>query len=105
MSLEVENADLLQVKWEYLQESQTHTGCPYKGEASYYHAMINGKKYEDVVWWYRFPLLESTLIQGMLCFYPDKVDMWVDGEKKEKEADIAARAKKEIENASQANDK
>jgi uncharacterized protein (DUF427 family) len=75
-------ADRSQVNWEYLTESPTKTGCPYKGEASYYHAVVSGKTYADVVWWYEFPLLESALIQGMLCFYPDKVDMWVDGEKR-----------------------
>ena len=91
------NAYAFQINWEYLTESSTKTGCPYKGEASYYHAVVGDKKYEDVVWWYKFPLLESTLIRGMLCFYPDKVDMWVDGQQREKEADIFAQAKKEIE--------
>ena len=85
------------MNWEYLTESSTHTGCPYKGEASYYHVVINGEKHEDVVWWYRFPLLESALIQGLLCFYPDKVDMWVDGKENEKVVDAFARAKKEID--------
>jgi uncharacterized protein (DUF427 family) len=69
------------VNWEYLSESSTHTICPYKGDASYYHGMIKGKKHEDVVWWYPFPLSESELIKGMLCFYPNKVDMWIDGKK------------------------
>jgi uncharacterized protein (DUF427 family) len=91
------------VNWEYLKDSPTHTGCPYKGEASYYHVMVNGKNHEDIAWWYRFPLPESALIQGMVCFYPDKVDMWVDGEK-DKEADIFSRAKKEIEGSQQAED-
>jgi len=66
------------INWEYLTPSETHTGCPYKGEASYYHAIVNGKEYKDVVWWYQNPIIESALIVGMLCFYPDKVDTWVD---------------------------
>lgn len=72
------------VKWEYLTPSETHTGCPYKGEASYYNAVVNGKEIKDVVWWYKNPTLESGLIAGMLCFYPDKVDTWVDGKEIEK---------------------
>lgn len=99
----METADLLwQVNWEYFTESPTHTGCPYKGEASYHHASINGKTYKDVVWGYKSPLLESALIQGMHCFYPEKVDMWLDGEKKAKEANIVVQAKKEIEGSQQA---
>jgi len=72
------------VKWEYLTLSETHTGCPYKGEASYYNAVVNGKEYKDVVWWYPNPTMESASIAGMLCFYPDKVDTWVDGKAIEK---------------------
>lgn len=93
----VGNIYIQQVKWEYLSKSPTHTGCPYKGEASYYHAVINGEKYEDIAWWYKVPLLESALIQGMLCFYPDEVDMWIDGEKSRKGIDAFTLAKKEIE--------
>ncbi|KIY03102.1 uncharacterized protein Z520_01569 [Fonsecaea multimorphosa CBS 102226] len=66
------------IKWEYLTPSDTHTGCPYKGEASYYNAVINGKEIKDVAWWYKNPTQESAGIIGMLCFYPNKVDTWVD---------------------------
>jgi hypothetical protein len=104
LNLDEEEPDSSQINWDYLSESETHTGCPYKGEASYFHAMINGKRYEDIAWWYRFPVTESMLIQGMLCFYADKVDMWVDGEKKGTRAEIMARAKKEIEASAQAKD-
>ncbi|EHY58451.1 hypothetical protein ABEF92_007584 [Exophiala dermatitidis] len=72
------------VRWEYLTPSATKTGCPYKGEASYYNAVIDGRETKDVVWWYPNPTLESGLIRGMLCFYPDKVDTWVDGKRIEK---------------------
>ena len=68
------------VRWEFLSPSETKTGCPYKGEASYYDAVVDGKEVKDVVWWYPSPIMESALIMGMLCFYPDKVDMWLDGE-------------------------
>ncbi|KIW28028.1 uncharacterized protein PV07_07718 [Cladophialophora immunda] len=67
------------INWEYLTPSDTHTGCPYKGEASYYNAVINGKEVKDVAWWYKNPTQESAGILGMLCFYPNKVDTWVDG--------------------------
>ena len=72
------------ISWEYLEPSETHTGCPYKGQASYYNAVINGKEYKDVVWWYRSPTIECALISGLLCFYPNKVDTFVDGQPIEK---------------------
>ena len=69
------------IKWEFLVPSETHTGCPYKGEASYYSALIDGKEVNDVAWWYPNPIQESASIIGMLCFYPAKVDTCIDGKK------------------------
>lgn len=72
------------VKWQYLKPSDTKTGCPYKGEASYYDAVIDGKTTKDVVWWYPNPTQESATVRGQLCFYPDKVTTYVDGKEIEK---------------------
>jgi len=72
------------VNWQHLRPSATKTGCPYKGQASYYDAVIEGKEYKDVVWWYESPTSESAAIKGMLCFYPDKVATEVDGKSIEK---------------------
>lgn len=70
------------VNWEYLTESATHTGCPYKGEASYYNVKLaDGTEVKDAVWWYKSPIKESGEIIGMLCFYPEKVEYFVDGKK------------------------
>jgi len=68
------------VDFSLLRKSNTKTGCPYKGEASYYDAIIEGKEYKDVVWYYEDPTSESAAIKGLLCFYPDKVETFVDGE-------------------------
>ncbi|KAK5069691.1 hypothetical protein LTR64_008125 [Lithohypha guttulata] len=68
------------VNFSLLRVSNTKTGCPYKGQASYYDAVVQGKKYKDVVWWYKDPTGESMAIKGLLCFYPDKVETFVDGE-------------------------
>lgn len=37
-----------------------------------------------MVWWYPNPTQESAGVRGMFCFYPDKVDTWVDGKEIEK---------------------
>jgi uncharacterized protein (DUF427 family) len=71
------------VNWEYLIESKTKTLCPYKGLANYYDVVINGKEYRDLVWYYRYPTSESSPIAGYMCFYNEKVDVWVDGVKED----------------------
>jgi uncharacterized protein (DUF427 family) len=65
--------------WELLTESDTETYCPYKGKANYYNVNINGKEYKDLVWYYKYPTAESAPVAGHLCFYNEKVDIWVDG--------------------------
>ncbi|KAF2278575.1 DUF427-domain-containing protein [Westerdykella ornata] len=72
------------VKWEYLSKSDTETYCPYKGKANYYHVNVNGKAYQDLVWYYTYPTAESAPIAGHLCFYNEKVDVWIDGVKEGK---------------------
>lgn len=71
------------VSWEFLRPSETMTLCPYKGRAEYYHAVVKGKVYRDVVWYYRYPTSESAPIAGYMCFYNERVDVWVDGVKEE----------------------
>jgi len=34
----------------------------------------------DVAWSYRTPLPESQKIAGLISFYPEKVEVYVDGE-------------------------
>jgi uncharacterized protein (DUF427 family) len=68
------------VRMDLLRPSDSHTECPYKGEASYYDLVLDGATYDDLVWWYPSPTLESTGITGYVCFYNEKVDLYVDGE-------------------------
>jgi uncharacterized protein (DUF427 family) len=72
------------VRMELLQPSNTHTGCPYKGEASYYSVKVGDHVSEDIIWYYPDPHLEVSKIQNMLAFYNEKVDLYVDGKKEEK---------------------
>ena len=74
-----------QIKWHLLTPSATKTGCPYKGEASYYNiALPDGTEITDAVWYYPGPTQESVGITGLYCFYPDKVRTWVDGKEIER---------------------
>ncbi|CAA9408174.1 MAG: Protein of unknown function DUF427 [uncultured Rubrobacteraceae bacterium] len=60
--------------------SETITGCPYKGTASYYSVEAGGERAEDVVWYYPEPLPEARKARDHLCFYDEKVDVELDGE-------------------------
>ncbi|RDA93752.1 hypothetical protein CP533_0203 [Ophiocordyceps camponoti-saundersi (nom. inval.)] len=62
-----------------LRKSSLTTKCPYKGEAEYWHVVTGGKTVENIVWQYRIPTLESSGIAGLLCFYNEKVDVYLDG--------------------------
>ncbi|KAF4540752.1 uncharacterized protein LTHEOB_694 [Lasiodiplodia theobromae] len=73
-----------------LRPSQTKTKCPYKGEAEYYDVVVDGEVAKDVVWYYRNPTQESALIVGALCFYNEKVDIELDGERLERPKSIFA---------------
>jgi uncharacterized protein (DUF427 family) len=66
------------VRLDLLRPTEHRTGCPYKGTASYWTVEINGKRYENLVWTYRTPLPESQKIAGLLCFYTERVDLYLD---------------------------
>jgi len=42
--------------------------------------------HEDLVWGYKIPVHESANIAGLVSFYNEKVDIYVDGELQERPA-------------------
>jgi uncharacterized protein (DUF427 family) len=69
------------VRRKYLVPSDNHTGCPYKGTASYYSLQVGDEFIEDAAWYYPFPYPEMGKIQNLIAFYPKKVDgFYVDGQ-------------------------
>ncbi len=62
------------VRIAFLERSQKHSMCPYKGEASYWSLRVGQHFSEDAVWGYPRPLPESPRIAGHYCFYPEKVE-------------------------------
>lgn len=50
------------------------TYCPYKGPAAYYHFELDGKRHENIVWYYVEPFPEASKIKGLISFYNEKVD-------------------------------
>ncbi|MDQ3966496.1 MAG: DUF427 domain-containing protein, partial [Actinomycetota bacterium] len=69
------------VREELLVPSDTTTQCPYKGVASYWSVDAGGELFEDLSWYYPEPLPEAAKISGLLCFFNERVDLEVDGEK------------------------
>jgi len=67
------------VRLDLLRPSQTATHCPYKGTASYWSVEAGGRTHPDLAWSYRTPLPESVKIAGLVCFYTEKVDLYLDG--------------------------
>ncbi|WP_043639105.1 DUF427 domain-containing protein [Nonomuraea candida] len=63
------------VRLDLLERTDTVTHCPYKGTAEYWS--VNGKK--DLAWSYRTPLPESAKVAGLIAFYDEKLDVYVDG--------------------------
>jgi uncharacterized protein (DUF427 family) len=68
------------VRMDLLTPTDTATQCPYKGTARYWSARIGDTVLDDIAWSYPAPLPESIKVAGLVAFYNEKVDIWVDGE-------------------------
>ena len=53
----------------YLQPSDTHTFCPWKGEASYYTVVVDGETNKDAAWYYPQPKPAAAEIDGRVAFW------------------------------------
>lgn len=57
------------VKKEFLKNSETHTVCPWKGQASYYNLVVEGKTNIDAAWYYPQPRPLAKNIQNYIAFW------------------------------------
>jgi uncharacterized protein (DUF427 family) len=53
----------------YLQVSDTHTVCPWKGTASYYDVVVNGQTNRDAAWFYPAPKEAAKQIADHVAFW------------------------------------
>jgi uncharacterized protein (DUF427 family) len=68
------------VDFSKLEPSDTVTSCPYKGTTSgYWSARVGGRLHPDLAWCYDFPTREVQPIAGLIAFYNERVDLFVDG--------------------------
>ena len=54
---------------QYFQESSTHTICPWKGTASYYDVVVDGKVNKDAAWYYPRPKTAAEEIKDRIAFW------------------------------------
>jgi uncharacterized protein (DUF427 family) len=67
------------VRMDLLEATDTVTGCPYKGFASYWTVRAGDQTYPDLAWSYRDPLPESARVAGLVCIWDHHVETRVDG--------------------------
>jgi uncharacterized protein (DUF427 family) len=54
---------------EYYNESETHTTCGWKGEASYFDIIIGDEVNKDAAWYYPDPKDAAKNIKNMIAFW------------------------------------
>ena len=57
------------IKSDFFEKSDTHTACPWKGEASYYHIQVNDEINRDAAWYYPDPKPAAKSIKNYIAFW------------------------------------
>lgn len=57
------------VKKDLLTDSQTHTVCGWKGTASYYNVVVDGKTNADAAWYYPETKDAAKHVKGFVAFW------------------------------------
>jgi uncharacterized protein (DUF427 family) len=79
--------DRTEVSFEHLIPTDTVTSCPYKGTTSgYWSIRAGGTVHPDLAWSYDFPTRQLSPIAGLIAFYNEKADIFLDGQKLERPA-------------------
>jgi uncharacterized protein (DUF427 family) len=72
------------VRTDLLEASDTVTICPYKGQARYFSLRVGDVMVPDALWSYPDPIPENPKIRDLLCFFNERVDLVVDGQRLER---------------------
>jgi uncharacterized protein (DUF427 family) len=72
------------VNWTVLTPTETDTVCPYKGHARYWSAEIEDAVFTDIAWAYQNPLQDAWAVKDTVCFYQEKLDVYIDDQLEEK---------------------
>ena len=63
-----------------LRPGTLQTTCAYKGHATHYSAVVGDDELRDIAWSYEDPLDDALQVKGLICFYQEHLDLFVDGE-------------------------
>lgn len=66
------------VRTDLLVPSDHRTHCPFKGEATHWTLVVDGRRIEDAAWEYPEPIEGAPAIAGHLAFYWRKLDHWLE---------------------------
>lgn len=72
------------VRMEHLDATPTETVCPFKGQASYWTVVVDDEEHRDLAWSYPTPIPSMERIAEHICFYAERADHVVDGERVER---------------------
>ena len=53
----------------YFEDSETHTHCSWKGQASYYDIVVDGERNRDAAWYYPEPEEKAVQIRDHVAFW------------------------------------
>lgn len=73
----VQYVPLADIDQDAIRHTETHTYCPFKGEASYYTIATADGELTDAIWTYEEPYDAVADIAGHAAFYPDQVEITV----------------------------
>jgi uncharacterized protein (DUF427 family) len=59
----------------YFTRTEHSTYCPYKGQASYFTLLMDGRFAENSVWTYETPYPAMAEIKDLVAFYPNQVEI------------------------------
>lgn len=57
------------IKKAYFRKNGNHTVCPWKGTASYYDIVVDGKEKKGAAWYYPKPSKAAAHIKNHVAFY------------------------------------
>jgi len=57
------------IREEYFVNSDYHTHCGWKGDASYYHISIDGAENDNAAWYYPDPMDAAAHIKNYIAFW------------------------------------
>lgn len=70
------------VRLDLLETSPRRTVCPYKGEARYW-SFPESDGGRNIAWSYDSRFIDAQQIHGLICFFNERADLFVDGEPQE----------------------